>query len=79
MVNFNDELFVLRTITGDPYPFGCPSNPCQDNIAKPMSEKDSFRTRLFGRRVGWAQFNAIGLGPASADGVTLRRAKPDLR
>ena len=35
VVNFNDVLFVIFAFQGDPYPFGCPDDPCQDNIATP--------------------------------------------
>ena len=35
VVNFNDVLFVIFAFQGDPYPFGCPADPCQDNIAVP--------------------------------------------
>lgn len=35
VVNFNDVLFVLLAFQGDPYPFGCPADPCQDNVANP--------------------------------------------
>ncbi len=35
VVNFNDMLFVIFAFQGDPYPFGCPDDPCQDNIANP--------------------------------------------
>ena len=33
VVNFNDVLFALFAFQGDPYPFGCPDDPCQDNMA----------------------------------------------
>lgn len=35
VVNFNDVLFVLFAFKGEPYPFGCPDDPCQDNVANP--------------------------------------------
>lgn len=35
VINFNDVLFVLFAFKGDPYPFGCPDDPCQDNFANP--------------------------------------------
>ena len=35
VVNFNDVLFVIFAFQGDPYPFGCPDDPCQDNNANP--------------------------------------------
>ena len=35
VVNFNDVLFVVFAFQGDYYPFGCPDDPCQDNIANP--------------------------------------------
>ena len=31
IVNINDVLFVIIAFQGDPYPFGCPADPCQDN------------------------------------------------
>ena len=35
VVNFNDVLYVIFAFQGDLYPFGCPDDPCQDNIANP--------------------------------------------
>ena len=35
VINFNDVLFVIFAFQGDTYPFGCPDDPCQDNIANP--------------------------------------------
>lgn len=35
VTNFNDVLFEVFAFQGDFYPFGCPSDPCQDNIAVP--------------------------------------------
>ncbi|MCH8149783.1 MAG: hypothetical protein IH987_17660 [Planctomycetes bacterium] len=35
LVNINDVLFVIFAFQADPYPFGCPDDPCQDNIANP--------------------------------------------
>ena len=35
VTNFNDVLFVIFAFQGEPYPFGCPDDPCQDNIANP--------------------------------------------
>ena len=35
VVNFNDVLFVNFAFQGSYYPFGCPDDPCQDNIANP--------------------------------------------
>ena len=35
VTNFNDVLFVIFAFQGDPYPFGCPDDPCQDNIVNP--------------------------------------------
>jgi len=35
VVNFNDALFVNFAFQGKTYPFGCPDDPCQDNIANP--------------------------------------------
>ncbi len=35
IINFNDVLFVMFGFQGDYYPFGCPDDPCQDNIANP--------------------------------------------
>ena len=35
VVNFNDVLFVIFAFQGDPYPFGCPADPCQDNRVTP--------------------------------------------
>ena len=35
IVNFNDVLFVVLAFQGDYYPFGCPDDPCQDNIENP--------------------------------------------
>ena len=34
-VNFNDVLFIILAFQGDFYPFGCPADPCQDNMATP--------------------------------------------
>ena len=35
VTNFNDVLFEIFAFQGDPYPFGCPADPCQDNVANP--------------------------------------------
>ncbi|MCH7995942.1 MAG: PQQ-dependent sugar dehydrogenase, partial [Planctomycetes bacterium] len=35
VVNFNDVFLTILAFKGDPYPFGCPADPCQDNIANP--------------------------------------------
>ena len=35
VTNFNDVLFEVFAFQGDFYPFGCPGDPCQDNIAVP--------------------------------------------
>ena len=35
LANFNDLLVVLFAFQGDTYPFGCPSDPCQDNSENP--------------------------------------------
>jgi len=35
VVNFDDVLFVVFAFQGDPYPFGCPGDPCQDNLVNP--------------------------------------------
>ncbi len=35
VTNFNDVLFEVFAFQGDFYPFGCPDDPCQDNIAIP--------------------------------------------
>ena len=35
IVNINDALFVIFAFQADPYPFGCPDDPCQDNILNP--------------------------------------------
>ena len=35
LININDVLFVIFAFQGDPYPFGCPDDPCQDNLANP--------------------------------------------
>lgn len=33
--NFNDVLILIFAFPGDPYPFGCPDDPCRDNIVNP--------------------------------------------
>ena len=33
--NINDVFIVIRAFQLDPYPFGCPDDPCQDNLANP--------------------------------------------
>ncbi len=35
VVNANDMLFVIFAFKGEYYPFGCPDDPCRDNIANP--------------------------------------------
>ena len=35
VVNANDLLFVLLAFKGEPYPFGCPDDPCEDNMFEP--------------------------------------------
>ena len=35
VVNINDALFIIFAFQHAPYPFGCPDDPCQDNIANP--------------------------------------------
>lgn len=35
LVNINDVLFVIFAFQADPYPFGCPDDPCQDNLVNP--------------------------------------------
>ena len=35
VVNFNDVLQVIFAFQGEPYPFGCPVDPCQDNTIVP--------------------------------------------
>ena len=35
IVNFNDVFQIVIAFQGDPYPFGCPDDPCQDNNAIP--------------------------------------------
>jgi|GEM_PF-1137161 len=35
LVNINDVFAVLLAFQGRPYPYGCPADPCQDNLAMP--------------------------------------------
>ncbi|MCH7992877.1 MAG: hypothetical protein IIB57_00380 [Planctomycetes bacterium] len=35
LANFNDVLIVIFAFQGDPYPFGCPDDPCQENLVNP--------------------------------------------
>ncbi|MCH7995017.1 MAG: hypothetical protein IIB57_11320 [Planctomycetes bacterium] len=35
VVNINDVFFVILAFQGDPYPFGCPDDPCQDTSVIP--------------------------------------------
>ena len=35
VVNFNDVLFVNFAFRAQSYPFGCPDDPCHDNLANP--------------------------------------------
>ena len=37
LTNFNDVLIVIFAFQGDPYPFGCPGDPCQENLVDPCS------------------------------------------
>ena len=35
VVNFNDVFTIVLAFQGAPYPFGCPDDPCRDNLANP--------------------------------------------
>ena len=35
VVNFNDVFTLIQAFKGETYPFGCPADPCQDNVADP--------------------------------------------
>ena len=35
IVNFNDVLFEILAFQGNPYPYGCPDDPCQDTDVTP--------------------------------------------
>ncbi|MCH8150252.1 MAG: hypothetical protein IH987_20120, partial [Planctomycetes bacterium] len=35
IVNINDAFKIIIAFRGEPYPYGCPDNPCQDNVIFP--------------------------------------------
>jgi len=35
VININDAFQVILAFQGDPYPFGCPNDPCQDTSVTP--------------------------------------------
>ncbi len=35
LVNINDVFTIILAFKGDSYPFGCPDDPCRDNVANP--------------------------------------------
>ena len=35
VVNFNDVFLIVLAFQADPYPFGCPNDPCQNNLIDP--------------------------------------------
>ena len=35
VVNFNDVFAVISAFQANPYPFGCPADPCQDKLVNP--------------------------------------------